>query len=316
MVDSSPNFMALEPNAGKQRLSDAADLMALGIQDLLNCLDFISTEKGDQSTRLIGYKSDGNKSYMTFHIKDESGNPKEIPIEFSDQIKTSLQNLISSSRSCANGNCPTGGVRASWTQDMAPLVGILVQAALQSGLLDPVLAFAMPMLQTYIGADTVAMINQLMGKVKYLAKIGVISGTITTVIPDVIQFDFGKFMHDPPSKYFRLILPAVVTDQNGKKKLLVEYECTDLAGNSLWCPYPDTITSTAHFIGTPYQIPDDGVKNALPYLSSEDPSVDGLLYLNLYSLDSSFANDFHKPSSYEFNYFLGKAIGPLVVGLP
>lgn len=308
IIDSSPNFMTLEPNAGKQRLSEAADLMALAIQDLLSCIDSISAEKGVQSNHLIGYKSEGSKSYLAFHITKEDGTPQEIPIEFSSQIKTSLQNLISSFQS-------TGGVRASWAQDFAPFLGLIVQSALQSGLLDPVLAFALPMMQTYIGADTVAMINQLMGTVKELARSGVISGAITTIIPDAIQFDFGKFMHDPPPKFLRLILPSVATDPNGDKTLLVEYECTDLAGNSLWCPYPDTVTSSAHFLGTSYEIPDDNVKNTLPYLSSLDPSLGGLLYFNLSSLDPSFANEWHLATTYEFNYFLAKVVGGLLGGL-
>jgi hypothetical protein len=300
--------MTLEPNAGKQRLSEAADLMALAIQDLLSCIDSISAEKGVQSNHLIGYKSEGSKSYLAFHIKDENGNPQEIPIEFPDQIQTSLQHLTSSFQS-------TGGVRASWAQDLAPFVGLLVQSGFQTGMLDPILAFVFPMLQTYIGADTMAMINQLVGTVKELANRIVISGTITTVIPDVIQFDLGKFMHDPPQKFFRLILPAVVTDQNGGKKLLLEYECMDLGSTDLWCPYPETITSTAHFIGTTYEIPDDGVKNTLPYLSSQDPSLGGLLYLDLSSLDASFPNEWHQPTSYEFNYFLAKIVGGLLGGL-
>ena len=314
IIDSSPGFMTLEPNMGKQRLSDAADLLALAIQDLLSCVDSISAEKGDQSTHLVGYRSEGNKSYLVFNLKDESGNAESIPIEFSDQIKTSLNNLISSIQ--ATG----GGVRASWAGDLAPFVGLIVQAALQSGMLDPVLSFAMPMLQTYIGSDTVAMINQLMGTVKSLAKSGVISGAITTVIPDAIQFDFGKFMHDPPQQYLRLILPATVKDTSVNPptyKLLAEYECDDstLAANSLWCPYPWGITSTAHFIGTTYEIPDDGVKNTLPYLSSQDPSLGGLIYLNLSSLDSSFANEWKQPTSFEFNYFLAKVVGGLLGGL-
>ncbi len=314
IIDSSQNFLTLEPNMGKQRLSQAADLLALAIQDLLSCVDSISAEKGDQSTHLVGYKSEGNKSYLVFNLKDESGNAESIPIEFSDQIKTSLNNLISSIQ--ATG----GGVRASWAGDLAPFVGLIVQAALQSGMLDPVLSFAMPMLQTYIGSDTVAMINQLMGTVKSLAKSGVISGAITTVIPDAIQFDFGKFMHDPPQQYLRLILPATVKDTSVNPptyKLLAEYECDDstLAANSLWCPYPWGITSTAHFIGTAYEIPDDEVKNTLPYLSSQDPSLGGLIYLNLSSLDSSFANEWKQPTSFEFNYFLAKVVGGLLGGL-
>ncbi|MCX5859271.1 MAG: hypothetical protein NT056_05185 [Proteobacteria bacterium] len=308
LIDSSPNFMTLEPNAGKERLSEAADLLARAIQDLLNCLDSISAEKSVQSNHLVGYKSEGSKSYLVFNLKDEDGVPMSIPIEFSSQIKTSLQNLISSLQA-------SGGVRASWAQDLAPFVGLIAQAAIQSGMLDPVLAFALPMIQPYLGADMVAMVNNMMGTVKELAKSGVISGAITTIIPDAIQFDFGKFTHAPPQKYLRLILPAVTTDQNEKKKLLVEYECADLAGNSLWCPYPDTITSTAHFIGTAYEIPDDGVKNSLPYLSSVDPSIGGFMFLNLSSLDPSFPNEFLPPTSYEFNYFLGKVVGGLLGGL-
>ncbi|MDD5225261.1 MAG: hypothetical protein PHE84_14855 [bacterium] len=308
LIDSSPNFMTLEPNAGKERLSQAADLMAKAVQDLLSSLDSISAEKSVQSNHLVGYKSEGSKSYLVFNLHDADGAPLSIPIEFSAQIKTSLTNLISSLQS-------SGGVRASWGQDLAPFVGLIAQAALQSGMLDPVMAFALPMIQPYLGADLVAMVNNMMGTVKDLAKSGVISGAITTIIPDAIQFDLGKFMHDPPQKYLRLILPAVTTDSNGKKKLLVEYECNDLAGNSLWCPYAETITSTAHFIGTAYEIPDDGVKNALPYLSSSDPSIGGLIYMNLSSLDSSFPNEWHQPTSYEFNYFLGKVVGGLLGGL-
>jgi hypothetical protein len=312
LIDSSPKFLTLEPYAGKQRLSEAADLMALTIQDLLNCLDSISAEKGSQLNHVVAYKFENNKKYMVFHIKVD-GKPIEIDIEFTDQVQASFQNLISSFQS-------SGGVRASWAQDFAPFLGLLLQGMLQAGLLDPVLAFAMPMLQPYIGADTVTMINQLMGTVKEMAKGGLLAGGLTAVIPDAIQFDFGKFMHAPPTQFLRLILPVVVTDQNGKKQLLMEYECTDLADNSLWCPYPNTITDTDHFVGitvngVPMEIPQDGVKNSLPYLSSVDPSIDGFMFLNLSSLDSSFPNEFLPPTSYQFNYFLGKVVGGLLGGL-
>ncbi|MCX5868523.1 MAG: hypothetical protein NT009_13790 [Proteobacteria bacterium] len=319
IVDSSPKFLTLEPSEGKNRLSEAADLMAGSIQDLLSCLDFISAEKSSQLNHIVAYKFENNKQCMIFNIKQD-GKPMVIEFEFADQVRASFQNLISSFQS-------SGGVQASWSQDMAPYLGLLLQGLLQAGLLDPVLAFALPMLQPYLGADTVAMVNQLMGTVKTMAQGGLLAGGMTTIIPDVIQFDFGKFMHDPPARFIRLILPAVVKvkDDNGNiiydqkgdpiLKLLLEYECTDLADNSLWCPYPETITSSAHFIGTDYQIADDGIKNPLPYISSQDPSLGGLLYLNLNSLDPSLDNSFHQPTSYEFNYFLGKVIGGLLGGL-
>ena len=110
-------------------------------------------------------------------------------------------------------------------------------------------------------------------------------------------------------------LDVLVQFGEGNPTVMIEYECDDLLEEDLYCQYPETITSSEHFVGTPYYIVDDGLNSALPYMASEDPSLGGFLYLNLYPLNTAeFLNQYQTPGCYEFNYFLSSLLGELLSG--
>ena len=312
VLETSSNLLTLEPTLGAQRLTQVGEMWVQVIQDLIAFLDIIRNETDPQADDLIGYRAEGKKEYVEFHVKDKDGAPLAIAIEIPEDSTALAEKMISSMQA-------DGGIRASWTHDMAPYLGLIFQAFLQIGLLDPVIALIVPMLGTCVGQDTVAMINNMMDLVKSLAAGGALTGGMTAVIPDVIELDWGYFFHHPPQQFLRLFLPAVVLNPlTGPDSLLVEYECTDLQPMDLWCQNPEAVSSTVHFTGTEWAILDDGVKNPLPYFSFRDASLDGLIYLNLYQMSPTLfpANEYRCPDSYEFNYFLGSVIGLLLGGLP
>lgn len=309
IIATSPELMVLEPQCGASRLAEAAGYMADAIDDLFAFLDAIQAETDDQTDDVIGYREESNKVYAAIKFKDEGGAPHQIRVEYSESIIQSFERIQSSYRS-------SGGIRASWAQDLAPFFGFLVEGTFQSGVPTSIIELVLPLLGDYIGPEIVDMALGMMDSLTDMATRGILAGAMTMIIPDVLELDFGKFFNNPPDQFLRLVMPATVTADSGTS-LLIEYECEDSLGpEDFFCPYPEAVSSAPHFLGTDYEIPDDYFANPLPYLTATDPSIGGLLYLNLYRMDrTQFANEYVRPDVYQFNYFVGNVFGNLIGGL-
>jgi len=310
ILESSPNFFTLEPNQGPARMNEAADLMAGAIDDLFKFLEAIQAETDDQVDDVMAYKPEGNREFFVVKVWDELQETQiRMTVQFSNTVKLSLEKIKSSYDA-------SGGVRANWARDIAPFLGFFIQGMWASTIPSQVIELVLPYFDQFIGEDTAVLITDMMATFENLASEELLAGMLTMVIPDVIEFDLGKFFRDPPDDFLRLMMPPVSTDGEGNPKLLIEYECEDdLAPADFWCQNPEAITTTAHFVGTPSYIDDDGLKSALPYIAFEDPSLGGFLYLNLYTLDrNQFSNEFHPPDSYEFNFLLSYLLGEFLSG--
>ena len=309
ILDTSPNFFTIEPTQGRARMAEVADLMGGAIDDLFTFLETIAAEADDQEDDVMAYKPEGNRKYFVVHLYDELEERHiEMKIQFTENVKTSLERISSSYQA-------SGGVRANWARDLAPFLGFFIQGMWETTIPAAVIELVIPYFTGIIGEETAQMITDMMATFESLASEELLAGMLTLIIPDVIEFDLGKFFRDPPSEFLRLMMPPLTTDGEGNRTVMIEYECDDLTDEDLWCQYPDTITTTEHFVGTPYLIEDDGLKSALPYIAFEDPSLGGFLYLNLYTLNpAEFPNQYVTPDSYEFNYFLSSLLGELLSG--
>lgn len=306
IIHTSPNFLALEPNDGRDNLSAAADDFLQANDDLFNCLESIRAETDDQTDDFAAYQVKGDKQYMTLQYRDRDGVPVELPVEFSDDVFLAFENQKASTQAA-------GGVRANFVNDIVPFQALLFQGIGQAGGFETVADFALPMLEEYIGTETVEMVQGMFDTLASMAAGGILAGGYTLWIPDVLELDFGKLYHDPPDELFRLLLPDLVTENDGSQNLRYEYECPEtLRPIDAMCRFPEGITSSSHFSGADF-LDDDGIDSPLPYYTCADPSMGGIAYLNLHLLDpDEFPDEFHPPSQYEYNYFFAGVIGELL----
>ncbi len=147
-------------------------------------------------------------------------------------------------------------------------------------------------------------------------KIEQLKGMLAAMLNLQLGFDFAKFNKTPTG--LRVVMPAIKWD--GKDpytaKLLIEWECPDeVAANggvpkgkgSLMCSADAKLEDSAHFVGTPYEIPADGKPSRAPYIAWEDPSFGGLLYVNTND-DPKKPPKWEKATNYTLNMVLQKVI--------
>lgn len=308
VLNTSPNFLALEPTYGKESLASAAEDFIQANDDLFDCLEFIKDETDDQTDDFVAYQVKGEKQYMTLQYQSGEGLFTQVPVEFSNDVFLAFEHQIASTQAA-------GGVRVNFVNDLVPFQALLFQGMGQAGMFTAIADFALPMLEEYVGSETVEMARGAFDTLTEMASGGILAGGYTLWIPNVLEIDFGKLYHDPPEELWRLLLPVLETGQDGVLDLVYEYECPEtLRPIDAMCRFPEGITSSGHFSGE-HSIKDDGIDSPLPYYICPDPTLDGIVYLNLHPLDpNEFSDEFHLPSLYEYNYFFAGVIGQLLSG--
>ena len=275
----TPDFLTLDTeNGGAGLLAQAADLVAEAAADLLGFIDTIRTEEDDQSDDIITLEREGTAEYIVVRLT-ENGKPTRARARLTAEALSALEQIKA-------GFEADGGVRVSWGRDLVPLLAVAIGGFTTTCLFGQ--------LQEIIGIDIFPVVPVDL------------SSLLLFYIPDIVELDFGKFLRDPSGEFFRALLPVTVTGGGGEPELLLEYECRDTLGpDDFWCSSDAIITSTEHFVGTDYHIPDDGLASGLPYIAVSDPSLGGLVYLNLHTLNrDEFADEFTLAGLYELNYLL------------
>lgn len=282
----APDFLTLDTeHDGAGLLARAADLLTESMDDLFESIKVILAEEDDQSDDIIVLEVEGGVEYFSVRIRenDRESNPRT---ERNPELGSALERI-------RDGFAADGGVRISWGRDLVPILAAVISTFTKTAIFDY-------LFERFLGID--------MGPVFIPSDF---SEVLFAIIPDVVEFDFGKFLRDPSDAYLRSIAPVNMSDDGGDPFLLVEYECGETLGRrQLICPFPEAITSTGHFVGTDYAIPDDGRKRRVPYVAVSDPSLGGFVYLNLHSLDQEeFEDEYKIPGLYEFNYLHTRVLG-------
>ncbi|MBM4397401.1 MAG: hypothetical protein FJ087_17155 [Deltaproteobacteria bacterium] len=150
-------------------------------------------------------------------------------------------------------------------------------------------------------------------------EIGALSDLLGGLVPNVLAFDWGTFFGKPAG--LRPWLPEW-TDGAGplKDRFLTEWECPDdldadgypSGALGLLCGDGATLSDAAHFAGESFATEPDGIASALPVFAFGDPTLGGLLYVDLAGEPGSDEAGAYLPADATT---LNAALGRLVSGI-
>jgi hypothetical protein len=114
-----------------------------------------------------------------------------------------------------------------------------------------------------------------------------------------IALDWSAFHRNPVG--LRVMLPAIKPGYETPfdAELYVEWECPqELAANGGFpkgsggpvCSKDAKLTDSAHFVGTPYEIPADGTPSGAPYIAWKDPTMGGLVFVDKGKMEGGESN--------------------------
>lgn len=111
-------------------------------------------------------------------------------------------------------------------------------------------------------------------------------------VPELNAFsiDLGRYLAAP--KALRDLLPAWEKGRpQGQGRFYIEWECPGETADGapdgsggLFCKSNDGLVDAPHFVGTPYEIPADGITARAPYIAWQDPTFAGMLYIDVSKL--------------------------------
>jgi hypothetical protein len=286
ILDENPSFLDLKQEEGSQLYHHSREMLIASIEHLLAGIDLYRNNP-DASTSLnniiyleVDDTTDDESLVFDNLIRGEEGESlwldlintdpeidttdedpyvySSVGVPLSEDLLTGIEIILDN----LNGDVE----RINLSYDMVPMLANLLYVALQ--FID---------FEELVGEDfPIQMISPV-----------AIELVLNTFIPNIFEFDLATFMGTPVA--FRDLLPA--WNENG---LLIEWEC-DTGSDG----YPDGSygaicenseaaddwTDSGHFIGTAYELAEDGIYFATPIIAFQDPTFNGLLYIDLYPLD-------------------------------
>lgn len=193
----------------------------------------------------------------------KAAGPEEVPLTmtFTPKVRTTYENLL--------GALSTPGSLATWDDSLAQIATLVVGMS-KTGLLQFLLGDLLPIdLSALEIHQAIVLVNNL--------------------VPAPIALDWGTFHQHPVG--LRAVLPRLEYDPDGANpsNFQIEWECPDeVAANGgqaagaagFICTADALLADAPHFVGTPFEIPADGVVSRLPYLVWDDPTIGGLLFVD------------------------------------
>lgn len=264
----SDRFLKLDKTRGQAYFKDGAKRMVDTGKDIIAAYKILQAETPSDDQVSVW---DAEKSAITVHnqaIVDENGNAGVSPFLFQGGkgFLEATQNLVDDLESDDKVVPISKGLYLQ--------LSTLLVAATRLGILD---SFGVKLPIDISKFDAM----QLTAALSVLAK-------------SDLGLNFSAFDKNP--KGLSVILPAL---KPGYKtpfdaQLYIEWECPDeLAANhgfpkgsgGLVCSKDAKLVDTAHFKGTPYEIPADGIKSGGPYIAWADPTMGGLVYVDKGKMD-------------------------------
>jgi len=264
LLDQDPRFLQLREEDGRALADDGyARLKGVGTH-LIAALDQLDGLTPDEST-VAYFDPDKADTLLVKNRVDDTDpdDPVEAPLSmtFPPSVRDAYQRVLD--------GLSTPGSLVPWDDTLSQL-GTLVVAISKSGLLKLFAGDKLPI-------DLSALeINQAMVVVKNL-------------VPAPVALDWGTFHQHPVG--LRALLPKLGYSGGGASasSFLIEWECPDeVAANDgqaggaagFICTADATLADAPHFVGTPYEMPADGVTSRLPYLVWDDPTIGGLVFVD------------------------------------
>lgn len=274
LLDQDPRFFQLREDDGLA-LADDGYLRLKGVgQHLLAAFERLDSLEPTEQT--ISYV-DPAKPADTLIIRNKvdhskAAGPEEVPLTmtFTPKVRTTYENVLAA--------IEVPGSLATWDDTLAQIATLVVGLS-KTGLLAFLLGDLIPIdLSSLEIHQAIVVVNNL--------------------VPAPIALDWGTFHQHPVG--LRAVLPKIEYDPEGANpsNFLIEWECPDeVAANDgqaagaagFICTADAVLADAPHFVGTPYEIPADGVVSRLPYLVWDDPTIGGLLFVDPSLVDGAIS---------------------------
>jgi hypothetical protein len=222
VLEVSPGLFGLDPYSGVSRMQTAGVYYGDAFDNLLSGIEFWRNENIDEkdtSLDIISIQNiEGQETIVVSISIDE--NPfadeevssnllgSEIYLPLTAAVEQAFVNIRDNFRL-------TGG-RVSWANDMVPILSTVLVMILKTGIVE--------MLLDALGASLPESIGSLLTDSTFIT-VEFIGGIITGIIPDIFQFDFGRFFSEPQA--LRDMLPAWTTSSRllMGNTFILEWEC-------------------------------------------------------------------------------------------
>lgn len=326
VLNTNPNFLGY--NGMKEYLASSQERIVNAFESEQNSITHVLQKGYEEDTILTVHRDKSNTIIFRFHNKLS---PQETPekcegvsggrnicveINITPELTTAIENLKKA--------FTTPGQFASWAGEIAPVVAVLFQTLIDSGILLNILEYLLVFVE--VGAEQKEVIDFLKG---FLTP-GTISyeliwGLLTAVLPDVIQLSPATLFESARNNKFsiRHILPiwtkynnsypSTITDAD---TIWLEWECgtktvpphmypslpdktklDDLGiGIPVICKKDIPLTDSGHFTDnipagdgiSLVALSSDGIPSVLPYIYIKDPTFGNGLKVNLSNLPSPY----------------------------
>lgn len=253
-LNDDPRFLELHPEDGRRFFEDARIAFADAGPSLKRALELANSKENGVSW----FDENEEALYVCCRVTEE-----ETPMRFtlSDMV---VQGFLDASESIL-----TPAKKITLHGGVLPILATMVSVLEQSGFFQGV-GIKLPIDISVFGPSELTVLLQ-------------------TLLPNVFAFDFGTFYQNPVG--LRAFMP--VTEDGGAHgfhdRVLAEWECPDETQADgfpsgparLFCSKTATLVDSPHFSGTPFETAVDGIPSRSFYLAFQDPTLNGLLYVDL-----------------------------------
>jgi hypothetical protein len=312
ILNINRNFLALEPKMGQERWTTLApQALKKAFESAHQMYQMMVAETDAQEDDVIEAVIEEGR-LLAIKIPKTVGMEEKFETELPEEWEKIAQNIV---------NAIEGKKRASWDEDIVPVLALVVVLLINSGALDQLID------------STISQLPETWQETaKNFLKPGVLTvdfvrGIITSAIWG-IELDLKTFFDNPVG--FRKLLPAWSSEHN----FIMEWECLEEDREEQFLKF--VCSSDAKYFDIPHFLKYkdtkllgtgidkievieriDGMENPLPYMAFQSPSFNGLIYLSgSYLMDSGDCGTEDEgwvmPNQCEINLFIASTAGGII----
>jgi len=305
LMNADERFLTLAPDGGDETLEQMRLEWARAQDDFLGGLANLRAETDDQAddTVVLERRGTGRRARDVVVLR---GVWDEDVSDFSGEVSVALDLRAEAAAAAIRDNLMGDGVPLNWGEQVLPVLASMLLAVIEAGVLEALgLELPQDLLDSFGG-----MTPEEFGDF------------ISTLVPDALELDLGTSLGGGalPPVGLRAIFPGWTTDRpRWENHLVTEYECPDDLNAEgfpsgtlgLFCHEDAELTDAPHFVGTPHEMAEDKVKGKLPYLRFQDPTINGMLYLDMTKAKIAgygAAEGYVEPDNRDLNAFLQRTM--------
>lgn len=261
LMDEDPLFFTLNDKLDEeamQRISDA--VLDIGTQ-ILAAFDYLDgEEQSEDDVTSLEFEQGDRILVVRNYSWFEDGQQHEEPmrIRMTEQMLQLSRNLVSA----VEQEEPLPFSQSMGLQ-LATILGIAVKLELISKM-----GISLPLDISHLEIDEIHTL-------------------LTGLLPDSVAMNWGLFQKNP--KGIRVILPLLTNTGTDLEGSVMEWECpAELAENDghpaalsgFMCSKGADLTDGPHFLGTEYELAQDGFKSRMPYMIWDDPTINDFILVD------------------------------------